>query len=245
MPSTEDVARESLLSPNQLTAAGDAPQGYQQLTKVTRYFDGLYYSINHAREARLARVLAPMFRRGGSKIHAHCAQLVAQRSIASVLDLGCGTGELLALLRQPGLASGTGVDSSIRSLEKARSSLARDERFRFEHADLTRCRALDEPHDAVLCLGVFDYYPLSAEFLARVFGCATELVAITVPAHSITSRRLLRVLWLALQGLRVHSYNRSSLKRLADRVSAPRWSIDVQYPVGQDNLWLVAHRKGQ
>jgi len=208
-----------------------------------RYFDGAYFSINHARGGRFSRAFAPMFRRGANSIHLRCVELLAGASVASVLDLGCGTGELLERLRDRGVVSGTGVDSSRRSLALASARLQGRDGFRFETADLRRCRALHELHDAVLCIGVFDYYSLERQFLERLFACAKEFVAITVPARIVTPRRLLRLAWLAAQGIRLHAHSRDSLEKLAERATTRGWSIEVDCPPKQDNLWLVGRRQ--
>lgn len=213
-----------------------------QCAKVTRYFDGVYFSINHQRSGRFGRAFAPMFRRGTNSIHSRCVELVAKAPVASVLDLGCGTGELLELLRHRGILSGTGVDSSIRSLALARARLKGRDSFRFETADLKSCRALHERHDAVLCIGVFDYYALEQHFLQRLFSCANELVVITVPARVVTPRRLLRLAWLVGQGIHLHAHSRDDLGKLAARAASCTWSIEVNCPPQQDNLWLVGQR---
>jgi SAM-dependent methyltransferase len=99
---------------------------------------------------------------------AFIAGLVASRTSPALLDLGCGTGEHLALLAREGIRC-TGVDVSEEMILTARKRLP-------EGIDLLRSDMQEIPFsnafDAVICLfGSFDYLIFDADIeamLARV-----------------------------------------------------------------------------
>jgi trans-aconitate 2-methyltransferase len=101
----------------------------------------------------------------------------------TVVDLGCGTGELTAELhRRLGAAQTVGVDSSTAMLERAASQSAGG--LRFEHGDLAG-RAPVEPVDVVFANASLHWVPDHPALLASlVAGLAPSgQIAFQVPAN--------------------------------------------------------------
>jgi trans-aconitate 2-methyltransferase len=76
-----------------------------------------------------------------------------------VLDAGCGTGQVTALLRER-LPRGSVValDGSASMIERARARLG-DDRIEYVMADLSRILPLDRPVDAILSTATFHWIP--------------------------------------------------------------------------------------
>ena len=90
--------------------AGDDPEHEEHEAAKEQEEEGLERSIN-LKNQRLGTVLA----------------VLRETSAARVVDLGCGEGQLIeALLKEPSIAQVTGVDVSMRCLERAHSRLKID-----------------------------------------------------------------------------------------------------------------------
>jgi trans-aconitate methyltransferase len=98
--------------------------------------------------------------------------LVAERQIASVLDLGCGDGSLLPFLTLPGY---TGVDVSPVALARCAE---RCPHYRFAAADVLESIA---PAELALSIDVVFHLvedPVFEQYMATLFGHATRFVLI-------------------------------------------------------------------
>jgi len=115
---------------------------------------------------------------------------------ASVVDLGCGTGELTATLldRWPA-ARVTGVDSSEEMIDRARSREVVG-RLRFEAADITRWQS-PEPVDLMFSNACFHWVDDHRALFHHLLPQLAEkgVLALQVPAnHTEASHTLLREL---------------------------------------------------
>jgi 2-polyprenyl-3-methyl-5-hydroxy-6-metoxy-1,4-benzoquinol methylase len=86
----------------------------------------------------------------------------------TVLDVGCGTGELLAWLRRalPDVDAWSGVDQSAKTVE---ANAARDPGARYEVLDIERA-SLDRCFDAVVCTEVIEHLARPREALGHLFS---------------------------------------------------------------------------
>lgn len=101
---------------------------------------------------------------------------------ASVLELGCGTGELVRDLLRAGASRATGLDISPSSIARARGAAESDglgDRMTFEAANAATARL--EPHDAVVHDKVICCYPDAAAFLANSLPAARQTYAFSMP----------------------------------------------------------------
>jgi SAM-dependent methyltransferase len=109
---------------------------------------------------------------------------VADRTI---LDVGCGIGDLAIEVVARGAASGTGFDLSAKAIDEARK-LAQTrgvgDRLRFEVGDGAK---LDLPAaDIVVINRVVCCYPDTGNLLERTLGAARSVYAITAPVSTGT-----------------------------------------------------------
>jgi len=107
----------------------------------------------------------------------------------SALDVGCGTGSLLALLRESGMEV-AGADISPRMIEEARKRLG--DKVDLRVADSENLPWEDESFSLVVCVGSFHHYPAPLKVLSemrRVLGQSGHLI-IADPTLPILVRQL-------------------------------------------------------
>src|SRR5262249_55422611 len=95
----------------------------------------------------------------------------------SVLDIGCGTGELGLRLAAAGAARVLGVDRASEMVRTAEEHARRRElagACEFVAADFTTHDFRGETFSYTVALGVLDYVPDSAEFLDRMWSLTRE-----------------------------------------------------------------------
>lgn len=106
---------------------------------------------------------------------------------ASVLDVGCGTGDLVDVLTEQGIRDYLGVDIVMASVDLAR---VKRPGYRFEVADFLELE-LPQPYDFVLASGTLalrletDNYVVMEAFIEKMWKAASKGVAFNflVPAH--------------------------------------------------------------
>lgn len=116
----------------------------------------------------------------------------------SVLDVGCGAGELALACLDHGARRATGTDLSATAVEEA-TTLARerghDERASFLAAD--GASAALRPHDVVALNRVICCYPDASRLVAHTSAAATRVYALVVPrsagAAGLLTRASIRV----------------------------------------------------
>ena len=119
-----------------------------------------------------------------AKVTASLLEAITQAGVAdrTVLDVGCGIGDLAIEVVARGAASGTGFDLSAKAIDEARKlALARGvgDRMRFEVGDGAK---LDLPAaDIVVINRVVCCYPDTDNLLERTLGAAGSVFAMTAP----------------------------------------------------------------
>ncbi len=119
------------------------------------------------------------------------AEVLRERGVTRVIDLGCGEGKLLKrLLKQPELTAIAGVDVSIRALQIAKERLKWEElkplqkaRLSLFQGSLTYRDARFSGFDAAVCVEVIEHLEPSRlrSFSRVVFGAGNRVVVVTTP----------------------------------------------------------------
>jgi len=124
-----------------------------------------------------------------AKVSASLLDAITETGVAdrTILDVGCGIGDLAIEVVARGAASGTGFDLSAKAIDEARK-LAQTrgvgDRLRFEVGDGAR---LDLPAaDIVVINRVVCCYPDTGNLLERTLGAARSVYAITAPVSTGT-----------------------------------------------------------
>ena len=135
-------------------------------------------------------------------------ELASPRRSDSVLDIGCGAGQIAALLR-PHVASICGVDASSEMVALARPWLDEESHASLETLDLGR------RFDLVICCGVFDFVDDPAAGLTAIRRHLAPGGRAVVSAASLSAIGLGYALVRRLQGVRVRLYTAHRLCALA------------------------------
>jgi magnesium-protoporphyrin O-methyltransferase len=143
----------------------------------------------------------------------------------SVLEVGCGTGELVRDLLGAGASRATGLDISPSSIARARGAAEKDglaARLRFVAANGATARL--EPHDILVHDKVICCYPDAAQFLANTLPAARDAYAFSMPRTDGVWRVLTRT-WIGLEnalhrirrrGFRAHTHNARTVHEIIE-----------------------------
>jgi SAM-dependent methyltransferase len=138
-----------------------------------------------------------------AKVTASLLDAITEAGVAerTVLDVGCGIGDLAIEVVARGAASGTGYDLSPKAIDEARrlaASRGVGDRMRFEVGDGAR---LDLPAaDIVVINRVVCCYPAADNLLDHTLGAARSVFAITAPVSKGPTGWWNR-LWSALENV--------------------------------------------
>ncbi len=158
-----------------------------------------------------------------------------------VLDVGCGSGRIGELALEAGASHYLGIDFAAPMIELARERLAGfSDRTELILDDFLQTQ-IEGTFDIVLALGLFDYLPEPAPFVARMFElcAASGCVVASFPAWSAIKGpvRKLRYEWIG--HCPIFNYTRPQLERLfGERGFAP---VEIQAP-GRSGFLLRAWR---
>ena len=138
-----------------------------------------------------------------AKVTASLLDAITEAGVAdrTVLDVGCGIGDLAIEVVARGAASGTGYDLSPKAIDEARKLAASrgvGDRMRFEVGDGAK---LDLPAaDIVVINRVVCCYPDTDNLLTHTLGAARSVFAITAPVSKGPTGWLNR-LWSSLENV--------------------------------------------
>ncbi len=144
----------------------------------------------------------------------------------SVLDVGCGSGRVSALLAANGIEHVAGVDVATPMIELAKQLVQKRgvaNACEFLVSDFLNFDSEDR-YDAVIALGVFDYLVAPVAFLCKMRSLATKCVLFSVPSPTLV-RMPLRKIRYTLRGCPVYFYRRSQLRQMLVNAGFQRFDI--------------------
>ncbi|HOW96592.1 MAG TPA: methyltransferase domain-containing protein [Kiritimatiellia bacterium] len=184
--------------------------------EVQAYFDrvaGDFDSIYSGRKSGFARWLDRVFRRDMYDRMRLTLEECSAPELKSILDIGTGSGRFCLPLA-PGKERVVGLDFSPAMIELARKH-AREQgvadKCRFEVGDFLQAR-FDEPFDAIMAIGLFDYIREPLVFLKRMKDSVRKKVVATWPTVW-TWRAPVRWLRLKLQGCPVYFFTPAQIRK--------------------------------
>jgi len=162
---------------------------------------------------------------------------------STIMDIGCGTGELLVRALEDGATRGTGADLSSEAIAMA-SDLA-DEAGLGDRLDLwvgdAAVEALD-PHDVVVLDKVICCYPDADTLIARSTAAAQRLYAFVIPESRGFWGLLARTRWFVFELLEVLQGGR--MARYVHNVESVQARIEAAgfrpLHTGRQFVWFVA-----
>jgi ubiquinone/menaquinone biosynthesis C-methylase UbiE len=142
--------------------------------------------------------------------------LVLDAQPASVLDVGCGTGEFLERLIRKSDARAAGLDISAGMIREARSRLGSKGSVDLREGDAEALPWPDASFDAIICIASFHHYPNSAQALAEMHRVLTPhgtifLADVFMPTPV---RQMTNALLPFLRDGDVHMYSESEIHHL-------------------------------
>ena len=94
------------------------------------------------------------------------ADRICRSGVRSILDIGCGPGQVAQLLRDKGIEEYAGIDFSAERIKRARSVCSG---FQFIEMDIFESAILSEHgYDAVLCLEFLEHVDRDLEVIERI-----------------------------------------------------------------------------
>jgi len=203
-------------------------------TEKARTFDEIYSGSAHPFMALLNRTLRWDIR---ARMDRALVRL-SREDIASVLDIGCGTGRLALELARVGKDT-VGIDFSPRMIDIANAVKADTgiENAHFVCADFLE-HEMGRRFDASVALGFFDYAKAPLDYLQRASSCTTRIMIATFPRAG-TLRALLRSVRLGIFGVRVTFYSEAAVRGL---LASAGFTVRELVALGQ--LFYVEAEKG-
>jgi ubiquinone/menaquinone biosynthesis C-methylase UbiE len=157
----------------------------------------------------------------------------------SVLDIGCGTGELGLRLAAAGAQRMLGIDRAGEMVRAAAEHARQRELSRvcaFVEADFLTHDFAGETFSYTVALGVLDYVEDSSAFLDRMWSLTRERLVVSLP-HSVPPRSWLRRAWHGLHSSRIFYYDRRSVDGQIARLAPSR--SEVHTLPGSDRTYVM------
>ena len=157
----------------------------------------------------------------------------------SVLDIGCGTGELGLRLAAAGAARVVGID---RAGEMVRTATEHARRrglsavCQFVEGEFLTHDFGGETFNYSAALGVLDYVEDSDAFLDRMWALTRDRLIVSLP-HSVPPRSWLRRAWHGMHASRLFYYQRRDVDAKIARLSPAR--SEVQTLPGSDRTYVM------
>ena len=188
---------------------------------VTRYFRHVYPALRGERgDNPITRLTRRLTEPGQHERIAWVLRMLANTGPLRVLDAGCGQGAYAVALARRGHEV-TGVDLSGHMLRAARRAARTAGVTRHVHlvqADLRawtpRCR-----FDAILCMGVIEYYADPAPFLRRLYAWTDGPLLLSMTKTGTGARGVVRRTWLLLNRLSARAVGPADLAALLGALS--------------------------
>jgi SAM-dependent methyltransferase len=183
---------------------------------ATRYFEDVYPFLRGATGANLATCVTRRMTEPGQLARlAWVLDAIGNGTPLRILDAGCGQGKFAVALARRG-HSVTGVDLSpamLRASRLAAEQAGVSAGVRFELGDI-RTWTPSETYDAVLCIGVAEYYPEVSLVLRRLFEWTESRFLFSLSRSRTGIRNSLRKVWLGSQGVCPGSFDAPALAGL-------------------------------
>jgi SAM-dependent methyltransferase len=200
---------------------GNANQADRDVAAATRYFSSFALDYHRAFEGTgdslLHRTLNRLFRRKTFQLRTRVVdEILSNHGLRgkTVLDLGCGSGEISLIAARLGAKSVTGFDIVPDMIAMARQQAATSpwpDRFEFAVRDVTH-----DPlprADVTLIVAVIEYYARIDELLARIAAGTGDLL-IVVDTRGPLWRRLLRYGLARYKGFNLYYHPADDVARI-------------------------------
>ena len=203
----------------------------EYFTRDARRFDNIYEEGRQRNP--IQRLVDALFRRRELRQRTRMC-LKGAGDARRVLEIGCGSGRVAVALAQAGVEHVTGIDLSdemCRLAGELAERIGQADRCRFVCASADAYEA-DEPFDAVVAMGVFDYVADPAAMLARMRALSRSRVVASFPRRRMLLN-LPRRLWLKTKRCPVYFYGRRSVEDLLRKAGLE--PVDL-WPIGRPPL---------
>ncbi len=185
--------------------------------EVQAYFErvaGDFDSIYSGKKSAFARWLDRVFRKDMYDRLRLTLEECSAPELKTILDVGTGSGRFCLPLA-PGKERVVGLDFSPAMIALAKQYAQEQgvqDKCRFEVGDFLKM-SFDEPFDAVMAIGLFDYIRDPSVFLEKMRACVRKKVVATWPSLW-TWRAPIRWLRLKLHGCPVYFFRPAQIRKL-------------------------------
>jgi 2-polyprenyl-3-methyl-5-hydroxy-6-metoxy-1,4-benzoquinol methylase len=206
-------------------------------TRAASLFDSLY---SEEKMSPLMRIVNKHLRRDIYERFLLTMGHIERHRLATVLDVGCGSGRYAAAMGVRGVERVVGIDFSPAMIELARTHTKdipnADRIYSFQCGDYMQFET-EERFDLVLAMGVFDYVADPVAMLSKMRAQARHSVLVSFPSVS-WYRTPVRKVRYALKKCPVYFYTRDRIQDIAARAGFS--SVEIQKIRGAGMDYIVA-----